>query len=362
MVSPYMVSLLAKMTGAKAFFPLNMVNMRGDEWPSVAEGVTSYKAALEILGYLRPEDVVLSDASPEVICYAQQCVHDAVASGVCEFRPENVSMCKCGRVEILTRLVGNLAESNQLRLVDEKGGQFYCKICAVELHEKLADTLMYQQGMLAQPMVWPSMYQKSLAGSITALEYKSYLVSRQSSARTYKVAITQDLCIDPDFHTAIYLRYISEIAGDEEVTVVVSASHIYRASRAIATANSLGSPIRFRMIAHPMFDFAAGNAVFGQKMSSAGYLSLLGGNVELKLFQATMLQWGRAESYCNVGDLPLLRKTVPSLQKYGEVVSTVSLDEALGYLNRNRLLAILKKVRKNKTLNKHERCLVAAML
>jgi hypothetical protein len=361
MVSPYTVSVIAKMTGAKAFFPLNMMSLRGEAWGSVAEGVATYERALSALGYLRTEDTVLSDASPEVVRYAQECVARSVDDGVCEFRPEDISTCTCGRVEILTRLVDVLAESNQLRVIDERNGLYYCKVCASELQEKRHETLMYQQGDLAQPMVWPSIYMRSLAGAVGELEQKTYLVSRRLSARKYETAISSDLCIDPDFHTAIYLRYLSEIVGDSEVSVVVSAQHLYRGSRAIATANGLGTPIRFNLIVHPMFDFATGNTMFGRTMSSAEYLDLLGGATALKLFQATMLQWGRAESYCNTGDLPLLKKTIPSLFQYG-AVGTVSLEDVMRLLNRNRLLAVLKKVRKNHILTDQEQCLIAAVL
>lgn len=361
MVSSYAVSLLAKMTGAKAYFPINMMSLRGDEWGSVAEGIGSYKCTLQSLGYVRPEDVVLSDASPELILYAQQCVEKAVDGGVCEYRSAGISVCRCGRVEILTHLIGNLADSNQLRLVTEKDGRYFCNICKSELQDRQSETLMYQQGELTRPPVWPPIRAKPLDGIVGALEKKTYLVSRVMSVRKYKADISRDLCLDPDFQTAIYLRYLSEVEEDTEVVVLVSANHLYRGSRAIATANSLGLPIHFRLVVHPMFDFAAGNTVFEQRMSSAEYLHLLGDATALKLFQATMLQWGRTESYCNVGDLPLLKKTIPSLIQYAEA-GPVSLDEALELLNRNRLLAVLKKIRKNKELSEQEKCLIASML
>lgn len=362
MISPYVVSLIARMTGVKAFFPINMISLREEGWDSLDEGEESYKSMLESLGYFKNKDAVISDASPALIYHSQQCVKKAVSEGVCEFRTEDISICPCGRVEILTRLIGDLAKRNQLHLITDKGGKYFCKICTHELQEKRREVLMYQHGASVRHSVWPSIYNNSLGGALDSLEKKSYLVSRSLLNRKYKVSITNDLCIDPDFHSAIYLRYLSENEGDTEVVVTVGANHLYRGIRATAIANNLGLPIDFRLIVHPMFDFETGNSMLEQSMSSKEYLRRLGGKAELKLFQATMLQSGRSESCCNIGDLSLLKKTIPSLMKYGGVVDTVSLDEALSLLNRNKLLVVLKKVRKNKSLSKSEKCLISTML
>lgn len=362
LVSAFIASLLAKSTGSRAFFPINMISLRGDSWNSVSEGVSSYRDILHALGYVRMNDHVLADADPTVIEFARGLIADALGVGVCELRMERVSGCNCGKVEILTSLLNDLAETNRLKLVEKVAEQYVCAMCNNTVRSGYRSVLLYHQSTLSPVTLVPTAHQKRLDGIRAELGCKTYLASRHLSARKYGVPISEALGLDPDFHFGLYLRYLNEIEGNQDLVIVVSASHMYRALRAVGVANGLGTPLRCTLVSHPMFDFSSGNSILGQKMTSADFLDVLGGSVALKLFQATMLQWGSLETSCNIGDLPLLKKTVPSLAEYMNPEATMSLDTAVRQLNRNNVLSVLKKVRKRKSLTSEECCLLAAIL
>lgn len=362
MMSAYAASILAKCTGSRAFFPINMISLRGDSWGSVSKGIASYKSILEVLGYVKPGDRVLADADPAIVQFSQWHIADALKSGVCELRTEHVSSCECGKVEILSSLLNSLAETHRLKLVKKIDGQYVCAMCNNKVHSEHRQVLLYHQPALLPVPMAPAIHQKRLDSISEELGRKTYLVSRHLSTRKYGVPISDTLGLDPDFHFGLYLRYLSDIERNREVVIVVSASHMYRALRAVGVANSLGTPLRCVLVSHPMFDFASGNTLLGQKMSSIDFIDILGDPVALKLFQATMLRWGSLETSCNIGDLPLLQKTVPSLAEYANLEATVSLETVMQQLNRNHVLSVLKKVRKRKSLTNEERCLIAAML
>lgn len=292
-LTPFVVSVLAKLTGHTS---VCCINMKGLRYRNLAKGTVEQRLVQfrSLLQRLELDiDAYWFDNDPGHAARLQGYCEQLAAHGELRRQTENVLICRCGAAEILQSAI-DVEWMMDRKVVRFQEGQMSCKLCATSLQNVRKPCLLLES-RFAQSVsaVFPSFYNEE----IEELRHKSQqplLISRERR-EGYRVRIFERTWwLDIDFCWSLLFCSLLE-DGFQPVAVVVSSRSLKPLLWAVGISGKLSERLaNLQVIVTPFASFTGSDAVRHQPRSLQQLIDRYG-RTPVRLLLADALKWKQKE-------------------------------------------------------------------
>jgi len=357
-LTPFVISMVAKLTGLKAVCCLNLTGLRykGLSAGETSSRVTNFRVLLKRLRI--HVDHYWTDNHPQYIDRLQSYCDILVASGRLYAARKNIFACECGAVEVVAEAINDWMLEG--KVLERRDNKVFCKLCGTTLVSREEDCLMFQSSF-GDVMITalPSFYQNEV---IKLQEFdQPILVSRQRKS-DYSVSLfgtswwlDTDFCWSMLFHSLIKDEFLPK-------AVVISNHVLKQLVWALGISRALNDNIsNITAIVTPYVSFGESESRLSRTEDVSDLIERYG-QIPVQILLGSGLKWDQKEVCVSSR---LLFWSLKALARETFVTTTIrdemcSIPDTLGLMDGNlsdRLIADLRK-EPNVCLSKYHKLLL----
>ena len=219
-LTPFVVSMVSKLTGLASVCCLNPTGMRykGLRNADISQRSEQFRRLMERLG--TPMERYWADSEKNHIVHLQDYCDSLVGSGQLQSRVATKLICKCGAVEIIENAVNPALLKNH-KVIRQRDNQLSCKLCGATLETiKESSLLLESQFADSAVKVYPAFYHKEIKTLENDYD-QPLLVSRQMKGGVSVSLFGRKWQLDTDFCWSFLFSSLIE-EGYRPTVVVVS--------------------------------------------------------------------------------------------------------------------------------------------
>ena len=330
---PLIADIFSKMTDA----PFKMVLNVGHSFRSFDGQINKYVNQLRRMNIL---PFIGYDTSIEYRNHIQYIINDLFGRKILKIKKINMVHCSCGAVE-LPYLACEIIGAQERHKYISNG---YCTRCGERIMTDNEEVLELSFPKLTTKIsVNLPMYNGPLKQSISAMEARPIIVSR-NHRQGFEVFIeNKTFTLDADFCWSAFLSYL----GGMEFCIVASSNTINHSVRAIQLLNVYEPVAKVCLIFYPLLVPVDSEKTILSGFSIDDYLEFCGASQFARTFLMLGAKWRQSDIVIKAQDLYLVEKSVYPKQSFvstgGDTV--VVAQNFCEIVNCNKILELLKIMR-----------------